>query len=397
MVRGNIINRNGMNNRGGIVNRGAFRPPFFNRAPAPPVNPSPPQKKATFHPFDMIECGMAFPRVRPMPDDTALTNALLKRSSDLSPSPDEQAAVLNLVRKIQGVMDNLIVNPGSFSDCQIEEVRQVGSFKKGTMLTGNNIADLVVILKSIPTLDSVSALGTKVQEDLHANNVQELVLMEANGRGFEISTSDAIVRCLVTTNQNLRNVHDPAVHLDIKVMRSHLAAIRHSRWFEENATHSSVKVLIRILRDMRRRFKGFDALSPWIIDLLAHSCIMKNPSHKPLPINVAFRRALQLLASGLFLPGSAGIPDPCESGSIRVHTALTFEQNDLICLTAQTIVRILAHGGYKQILGLEGNPSFITEVSEWNGVVVSPLEKAYEESEKKDELDKTDQEEMETN
>jgi len=44
-----------------------------------------------------------------------------------------------------------------------------------------------------------------------------------------------------------------------------------------------------------------------MLDLLAHNAIMNNPSRQALPINQAYKRVLQLLASGLFLPGSAGI------------------------------------------------------------------------------------------
>lgn len=51
-------------------------------------------------------------------------------------------------------------------------------------------------------------------------------------------------------------------------LKNSLAAIRHARWFEENAYQSSIRILVRILKDFKKRIPFFKNVNPWTIDLL---------------------------------------------------------------------------------------------------------------------------------
>uniref|UniRef100_A0A0D9RH52 DZF domain-containing protein n=1 Tax=Chlorocebus sabaeus TaxID=60711 RepID=A0A0D9RH52_CHLSB len=329
--------------------------------------------------FDFYLCEMAFPWVKPTPDTTSFNEALLKSNHD-APDSAEQASYLSLGTKINHGIDSLIVAPGT-SEVQIE----VGSYKKRTITTGHNAAAPLVIRKIVPTLEAVAPLGNKVVGSLRAQDPSEVLTMPTNETGFEISSSDATVKTVITTVPPNLPKQDP----EFRWISSALAAIQHARWFKENGSQSTVKVLIRLLKDLRR-FPGFEPLTPWILGLLGHYAVIT--SRQPLALNIAHRCCLQILGAGLFLPGSMGITDPCESSNFRVHV-MTLEQQDTVCYTAQT-VRILSHGGFRKILGQEGDASHLTsEISTWDGVRVTPSEKAEEPLEKKEREEEEETEE----
>lgn len=380
------MNRGRVNNNPGGVGKVMNRP--FNGRNFQRNRHQYPHKPKIFIPhvtFDLLQVEASFPRVQPVQvqDEKPFNDALIKRNQELTPSANEQTHLLNLTTRTQTVLDNIILAPGDFDACVIDEIKQVGSFKKGTMLTSARlVADLCVILRTLPTKEAVNQLANKVFSELQKSTPDLPNLhMFLNDRGFEVvlpknteSPVDASVQVLVTTQQQNIRYLEPELHLDARICQQSLNSIKHVRWYEENASHFTIKVLTRLLKDLKRRFDGLAPMSPWLIELIAHYAVTNTPKRESLALQAAFKRVLQLISAGFLLPGSVGVIDPCEQSITRVHTTMTLEQQDSICLTIQTLLRAMNHGGFKQVLGLEGESTICSAPTTQcpNGVIVTP-------------------------
>ncbi|KAK2701279.1 hypothetical protein QYM36_020065, partial [Artemia franciscana] len=302
--------------------------------------------------FDPVLAEPAFPRVKPLPEETEFNQDLLNLNAQLSPTEEEEAAINNLMTKVRGIRHILnkcrlekdgflealrFLSPinmkdsrsiagiatvaceikiGASSDVaqtewllsqtengpreditwignfwshyfglvneridskypeltklikQIEEVRPVGSYKKGTMMRGSNMADLVVILKSMPARQAVDAMGMKLCQELEQQDPKLGATFTSNERGFHVSSGSATIRIMTATVPVNMKKLDSSLHLDYKILQQNMAAVRQCRWFEESAHHSSIRVLIRILKHLKNRYELLNPLTPWMVDLL---------------------------------------------------------------------------------------------------------------------------------
>ena len=127
------------------------------------------------------------------------------------------------------------------------------------MITGNNVADLVVVLKTLPTKEAVEALGNKVWETLKMKEPREVLTMIPNEKGFELSNTEASSRIMVTTIPPNMKKLDATLHLDSKLLHAAHSAVRHSRSY-----HSSYTRLFAFLKNgfKQQDFSGGSRRTP---------------------------------------------------------------------------------------------------------------------------------------
>ncbi|CAF1408032.1 unnamed protein product [Adineta steineri] len=351
------------------------RPPY-QHSYRPPFSQHQFQQNQSSDVFDFLNLPEAFPSIKQLFDDPILTAIIMERIQQITPAAADSFALMNFGSVIRQKLDILVLSPSSFTACQVSEVRDVGSYKHNTIINpsiGSQIpltSDLVVVLKTLPTREAIDQLGNRLKQDLQSEI--ELLSIRSTDYGLSLENGNMAVHVLLTTLPTNWQSLDSSLHLDRTICKQNFYAIKHAKWVDEVCIHPSNKLLVRLLKDLRQRFNGLEPLNPWLINLLAHHCVTNNNnSTEQLPPSYAFKRALQLLSSGLFLPGSNGLYDPINdtyTNLSRPKPIMTLEEQDRLCYTSQTLLRALAiHPKY--VLGTENGPDIFAGPCELNGVM----------------------------
>jgi len=275
------------------------------------------------------------------------------------------------------ITSDSVENPEEFI---ILEYHTIGSFTRNCLLRNNLRVDIALIINTLPTHETVGQVSRKILGKMReAGNDAEGLLLNSADYGFDMMVADKTVAVWLTIPFERLQELCPGNHISPELCQLAQRAIKHTQWYsstvqEPNQENKSAPLVTRLFRDMRERFQGFSCLNKWVADLLVAHCLMNNPRVEEtgqLAADKVMRRLLQLLASGIFLPHSVGLSDPTEQG-YRVHQDWSPTDMDSVCYTAQTLLRIWSHGGYKAVLGLEDKPNLVNEMSVWNEIVVTP-------------------------
>jgi len=149
---------------------------------------------------------------------------------------------------------------------------------------------------------------------------------------------------------------DPSDVLDKAKCLTALAELRHAKWFQARANGlPSCVVLIRIMRHLIQNVAVLGNLSQWAVELLVEKCISSGPP-APSPGD-AFRRVFECLASGILLPGTPGVHDPCEKEPTDATLNLTDQEREDITAHAQNGLRLMAFRQIHETLMMEALPT----------------------------------------
>ncbi|KAM9311384.1 interleukin enhancer-binding factor 3 isoform 2-T2 [Gastrophryne carolinensis] len=260
---------------------------------------------------------------------------------------------------------------GENSTRTLRGVMRVGLVAKGLLLKGDLDLELVLLCKDKPTIsllrkvsDNLVVQFATVSEEKYevVPNIREASIIIKNTKEPQLTLAIRLTSTLVreeveklSAGETL-SISDPPDVLDRHKCLAALASLRHAKWFQARANGlKSCVIVIRVLRDLCTRVPTWEPLRGWPLELLCEKAI--GTANRPMGAGEAFRRVLECLGSGILMPDSPGLYDPCEKEATDALGHLERQQREDITHSAQHALRLAAFGQLHKVLGMDPLPT----------------------------------------
>ena len=299
--------------------------------------------------------------------------AVMAKHGEIYPQEEELERILSLVNSVElalkQISDELggeATEEGSTGEKRLCGMARVGDLAKCLLLSGDTIVMLVIMCSKLPTVELLETVSTMLTTQLAASpepQPWEVAVVQAEA-GLRVSNSGVTILARFTStllrNPAEENADSPGgteLLLEREPGLIALAELRRTKWFSAMATPlPSCVELIRILESLgRRQPDSWGLLAGWGLQLLVERALFSvgfwlSPSR-------ALMRVLEVVASGLLLPGGSGLRDPCEREPVSPYQHLTDQQREDITKRAQQDLRNLHFGKIVTVLGADDGKS----------------------------------------
>ncbi|XP_037080189.1 zinc finger RNA-binding protein-like [Pollicipes pollicipes] len=334
------------------------------------------------------------PRFGPLPPmlrrpDSADDRHVMAKHSEIYPKDEELNAIQKIVsnseKALKMVSDDIAEadapktkEDGTAAETKDEDgkelprtlkgVMRVGVLAKGLLLQGDSDVQLVVLCAEKPTrllLERVANLMPKHLATVTPDEKYVLKLSVENASLIITNQTEPRINVTVTLTSPLMRdgagdgepapSKDPPDVLDKQKCLEALAALRHAKWFQARASGvQSCVIVIRIMRELCQRVPTWTPLNTWALELIVERVVAS--AGFPLAPGDALRRVLEAIASGLLLPGTPGLVDPCEKEPVDTLSGLSAQEREDITASAQHALRLMAFRQVHKILGMDPLP-----------------------------------------
>ncbi|CEF66447.1 Zinc finger RNA-binding protein [Strongyloides ratti] len=323
------------------------------------------KQRSTFLFNDILNHDTSYAMTFSLPIFYSLTHEdekIYEKCEQLSLSSDKLASINEVYKIVEEAIKNLFsieVKHSPDNVLKIKCIEKVGILPCGIAINIDKQFDLNLVLNDYPTCENFKYIVSNLSDELEKISQSkwkiEPKIDDSSIIISQLDTDFFICLCITSPacrDSNISNLHTSEV-LSYDSTNNILRKVRHFNWFEYYyGSNKEVKSTIQILRQIAYKIPSWKVFSEdvYLMLLLFHTSI-SSLKERLYPSGL-LRRFLEMLASGLIIPQSFVIIDPCERDERNVLQNLSQQNREDITNCAQHALRMMSFNKLSDIIFL---------------------------------------------